>query len=896
MKPFLSLVAHDLYTKLQGDLSHTVVVFPGKRAGLFFNQYLLSEHGGKPLFAPTYMTLSELFASLTSLQTDDTIRLVCLLHRSFVECTAQQESIDNFYGWGELLLSDFDDIDKNLVETDSLFSNLENYKELSTSTDYLTDEQKEVLKKFFDGFTPTTSDSKIRKNFLRIWEAMAPIYKSFRAGLEAEGRAYEGQLFRHAVEHFDAARLKADRYVFVGFNVLSAVERRLFDLVDECGKAMFYWDYDHYYYDNPAAEAGTFVRINIQHYGNELDEDASAEAHPYDNLSRLPRMDVVSAPTDSAQAAYVHGWLKENLTENGQETAVVLADEKLAIPVLHALPMDEIHDINVTMGLPMTETSVFQFLSDLIQEPEDNVLQWLRHIAEAIDSKGLEMKQLDHRLQEEEEALYRAHLAVNSLIRLVDEGTLTGTAKLISRLLMTILRGTTIPFHGEPAKGLQVMGVLETRNLDFRHLLLLSANEGMLPKPPSEVSFIPFSLRKAFGLTTIERQTAVYAYYFYRMIQRAEKVTLVYNNGTDGLSKKDPTRFITQLEVEFKGDVRHFALQSDSRPATVATIIVEQTDEARKRLAEHFSKYSLSPTAIKDFFNCKLKFYLKYVQLLEHNEVDDQEVTRAQFGVLFHRSAELAYKRLTEAGPRISKKDLDDLANNEVAIQELVHQAFLDEYWKTELDEEIHYSGIHFINFNTICIYLKRLLRTDAQRAPFIYVDSELRISRYLQVPTRAGDIRVRLGGIIDRLDSNDGILRIIDYKTGGKEESITTIGELFDPNVKTRKAYVFQSFYYSWLLCWEYEEKGNTDYRLSPGLCFVNHRTQPDYDPTVKYNNVRVTDFRAQVFDEFDSDMKDMLKTIFDSDEPYVQVDDVNKCRDCDFCAICGRKPKNYW
>ena len=897
MKPFLSLVAHDLYTKLHGDLSHTVVVFPGKRASLFFNQYLIAEADGKPLFAPTYMTLGELFGSLTDLRSDDHIRLVCLLHKHFVQCTGQNESIDSFYSWGELLLSDFDDIDKNLVNPDILFRNLKNYKELTSPNDYLTEEQLKVIEKFFKGFQ-VGSKSVIREKFIRIWQAMFPIYQAFRSGLEAEGRAYEGQLFLHAVEHFDASRLTADNYIFLGFNVLSAVERRLFDLIHENGKALFYWDYDHYYYDNKDAEAGTFIRMNIKQYGNELDEDNFSLENPYENLRRLPRIDIVSAPTDSAQASFAHDWLKENLTETEQETAVVLADEKLIMPVLHALPMETIHDINVTMGMPMTETSVYRFLTELVEgEVKDEGLKtqeaeaMLREIAEAINAKGLEMKKLEHRLQEEEEALYRAHLAVNSLIRLVSDGTLTASVQLINRLLMTILRSTTIPFHGEPARGLQVMGVLETRNLDFRHLLVLSTNEGMLPKPPSEVSFIPFSLRKAFGLTTIERQTAVYAYYFYRLIQRAERVTLVYNNGTDGLTKKVPSRFITQLEVESESEICHFALQSDNRPVQDTPIVVEQTPVTRRKLIERFSTKRLSPTAITDYYTCRLKFYLRHVEGLEYNEEDTEEVTRAQFGTLFHRSAELAFKKLTEAGSIVKKSDLIDLARNESVIRNLVGQAFKDKYWKTNIDDDIHYTGIHHINFKAICMFLENLLLFDASRAPFNYIRSEREIEEYLSVATQEGEINIRMGGFIDRLDEKDGTISIIDYKTGGKpDKPIDNLHELFDPEVKDRKKNVFQAFFYSWLLSRKNKEK-----KLFPQLFYINHLKGKDFDPTIKFKGNPITDFQTDVLEEFDKEMKDLLNEMFNNDTPYTQVQDEKKCKYCNFSAICGRRQTEY-
>ena len=901
MTPFLSLVAHDLYIKKQGDLSHTVVVFPGKRATLFFNQHLLAESGGQPLFAPTYMTLDELFGSLTDLRTEDPIRLVCLLHRYFNRATQRNESIDMFYNWGELLLADFDDIDKNLAPAASLFANLNDYKALASPDDYLTDEQREVLEKFFGGFHSAEGKSVIRENFLRIWQVMGSIYEDFRKGLKAEGRGYEGMIFRDAVEHFDASRLTADTYVFVGFNVLSAVEGRLFDLVRESGKAMFYWDYDHYYMNEPkddgetVNEAGTFLRQNLRRYGNELREsDFPEDENPFDNFRHLKELHLVAAATDSAQADYAHDWLRQNLTPIEKETAVVLCDENLLVHVLHAFPNDDVKGVNVTMGLPMTETVVYHFLTEQMEgdDKEESPLGWLQRISDAINEKGLEVKKkrLENNLQEEEEALYRAHLAVTSLIRLVSEGTLDAGLGLLKRLFGRLLRGIAVPFHGEPATGVQVMGVLETRNLDFRHLLLLSTNEGLLPKPSSEVSFIPYSLRKAFGLTTIERQTAVYAYYFYRMISRAERVTLVYNNGTDGMQQKMPSRFITQLMVEFGGEVHHHVVQATEQFAGKEdAIVVEQTDETRRKLLDYFSRRRLSPSALNNYLTCRLKFYLSYIEGLRYEEENLDEITTAQFGTLLHRSAELAYIKLTEAGPIVRRSDLEDLAKNDEALQRMARQAFREEYWKTESDEGITYSGIHIINFKVICTYLKQLLLLDAEHAPFEYIQGEQELREPFNIECGGTIYNILLGGTIDRLDTKDGITRIIDYKTGRKHDSISSVERLFNQGKRENEKHIFQTFFYAWLLC-----RKNPS-RVSPALLYVMHTASKDYDPTIKLNNTPVTDFAAEVFEEFDQGMKALLDEIFNSDVPYTQVEDENACMYCDFCAICGRKPKDF-
>lgn len=898
MKSFLSLVAHDLYTKKQGDLSHTVVVFPSKRAGLFFNQSLVRESDGKPLFAPIYLTLNEVFRSLTDLRPDDPIRLVCLLHRIFCQATGRNESIDSFYAWGKLMLSDFDDIDKNLVDTKALFRSVKEYRELSSPDDYLTPEQREVLKHFFASFRALPEQgSALRDNFVRVWEVMGRIYDEFHKQLTDEGMAYEGMLCRDAIEHFDATRLKADTYVFVGFNVLSTVEQLLFDHLRDCGRALFYWDYDHYYVDDERQEAGNFIRLNLHRYGNALSETDNA----YDNFSRRPAIDIVSAPSDNAQACYAHDWLCTNITDPEQETAVVLADETLLQPVLHALPTANIREINVTMGYPMTQTAVYRWLSTLIDEAKEATLplDMLKGLSDAINAKGLEMKQLDHRLQEEEEALYRTHLAVNNLIRLVDDGTLTGSCRLLTLLLTNILRTTSIPFHGEPARGLQVMGVLETRNLDFRHLLLLSTDEGMLPKAPSEVSFIPFTLRKVFGLTTIERQTAVYAYYFYRMIQRAESVTLVCMNGTDGMNQRTPSRFITQLQVEYDGIITRHALQADGTlAAAVDPITVEQTDETRRKLMAHFAvnpdpkghTNALSPTALNDYLNCPLKFYFKHIEGLTFNDENTEDVTVAQFGTIFHYSAELAYKRLTSGNKHISHQSLTDLTEDEVAIEGIVDQAFREKYFNIEAKDEMSYDGIQLINRAAIIAYLRQLLRTDAERAPFEYVASEQYIQEDFTIPCHGESLSVRLGGIIDRMDCKDGITRIVDYKTGGDEDGCKSIDELFDRSVKKRKKYVFQALYYTWLL-----SRANPARQLSPALLYARRTAGTDYDPVLRLGKAPITDFHTQCFESFSEKMDALINEIFNSDTPYTQAESDDACRYCDFCSICGRKPKEY-
>ena len=309
MKTFLQAVAQDMYRRFGDDLSRTAVIFPGKRAGLWMDRHLY-ECAGHPLWSPSYVTIDDLFCSLSDLNKETSIRTVCLLHKIFCRLTGSTEPLDDFYYWGELMLADFDDIDKNRVEAERLFVNLANIKDIEGQFDFLTPEQRELLSRFFSGLHSEAQQTELKKRFIELWQVMGKIYEELRTALSTRGVAYEGMLYRDGIEHFDASRLTYDHYIVVGFNVLNRVEQELFDRLKESGKALFYWDYDHYYYDNAHHEAGTFVRENIVRYGNALEDGAL-----YDNLRHLPEITYISASTDNAQARYLNTWVSNNLTE-----------------------------------------------------------------------------------------------------------------------------------------------------------------------------------------------------------------------------------------------------------------------------------------------------------------------------------------------------------------------------------------------------------------------------------------------------------------------------------------------------------------------------------------------------------------------------------------------------
>ncbi|MBE6292669.1 MAG: PD-(D/E)XK nuclease family protein [Bacteroidales bacterium] len=947
---FLQAVAKDIHLRFGDNLSRTAIIFPGKRAGLFFNQHL-ADCAGHPVWSPVFFTISELFDSLSPLSIELPLRQLCLLHSIYCHHTHSTEELDDFFHWGELMLSDFDDVDKNMVDAKNLFVNLADIKAINARFEYLTDEQKEVLTRFFGNLHNEGQQSRLKERFIELWKVMGNIYQDLHQQLYIQGMSYEGMQHRHVIEHFDSSRLTYDHYIIVGFNVLNKVERQLFHHLQESGKALFYWDYDLYYYDNPNHEAGLFIRENIAEFGSALSDTSL-----FDNLRNLPEITYISASTDNAQARYLHTWVSEHITQHEQDTAIVLCNEDIIQPVLHSLPA-EINNVNITMGFRLTQTAIYNLvviylklhtqgydskqacymldhvcailthpyiiqlypesqslheklrktnriyipamqlkqhegLGILFDTPPDNYAL-LTLVEELINQVSILYKKSDkaddYFTQLNEEAIFRIHLMVENFKSIISNGILNIKECTLVRLLDRIMAQSSIPFHGEPIMGLQIMGVLETRNLDFRHLVILSANEGKLPKGGNDSSFIPYNLREAFGMTTIQRRNAVYAYYFYRMIQRAQHVTIIYNDGTDGLNKQEPSRLLMQLQVEFPGRLIPQSLQAKSIPGSRNLVSIAQTADTRRKLQEHFRydhtrkhNYRLSPSALNDYLECSLRFYLKHIEELTPPEEENIDISVSTFGTIFHKSAELAYNKLTERGNTIHDFELKALIDDEPAIQDMVDKAFRSEFFHIENDEPLTYNGTQLIVRHVICNYLRQLLSMDATREKFTYIESEKRVHRTVKIKSHGISLPILLGGTIDRIDQKDGTTRIIDYKTGGKQKSIKSISELFQRD-KPRDGYVFQAFYYSHLLCEEYE-------KIVPSLLFIRNSFNKEFEPNIIIDRHPVTDFRFYN-EEFSRLLYQTIDEIFNSNLPYMAAPYKEACKYCKFTALCGRK-----
>lgn len=938
METFIQLTARDLIRRFGTNLRDVTVVFPNKRAGLFMNQQLAAA-AQRPVWAPRYRTISELFDQLSDFARCDDIQAVCELYNVYCRLMPDPESADRFYGWGEIMLADFDDMDKHLTDAHRLFSNIRAIRELDDNS-FLSSQQEEALKQFFANFS-IEGNSRLKEKFLSLWNRMDDIYTAFNAALRRKGVLYEGALYKDVTEHLEerSDRIPSDMtYVFVGFNVLNDVEKSLFRYLQSKDQALFYWDYDVMYVNgNSHFEAGTFIRQNLKEFGNALPESC------YNNLGSPPQIAFVATTSENAQARYITQWLDTELTQPEQDTAIILCDESLLQPVLHSLPDSRsphpVQQANITMGFPMTDTPVYSFLNalftlqtegydrdrhcfrteqtDIVRRhpyaallPEAEIftphttnpalLNYLRRLLELLGRAfGCETTGPDNDVYTQlyNEALYRAHNIICRFIRLTEEQVLDVQPTTLRRLLRNVLTATSIPFHGEPATGLQVMGVLETRNLNFRHILMLSVNEGKLPKNENNTSFIPYHLREAFGLTTIRHKIAVYAFYFYRLLQRTEHITFVYNIATDGLNKNEMSRFLRQLLAETDFPIEKKILQSGQTVPTIPSLQVEKTPEVMDILLRNYTSglpgsRPLSPSALNAYIDCPLKFYYQQIARIRQPKNPQNGLDNALFGTIFHEAAELVYRRLTERNPVIHRQDIERLLQEgDRGLLSCVEASFQKNFFENQ-PEKVFYNGQLLIARKVMVSYLRQLLAHDARMEQLRLKEMEQEHRKSIVVSTGQQNIHIDIGGKIDRMDyvvlSDEATgkkvetLRIVDYKTGGMPEKAAGMEQLIQPSER-RPEYIFQIFLYSYVLSEEQQHP------VSPALFFVHKSNTADYDPTVIFNRQQVTNFNG-LKEDFRQMLQSVLNELFNPDIPFRQTGLPKICSYCDYKSLCGR------
>lgn len=936
MSKFLELTASDLYRKFGNNLSEIAVVFPDKRAKFFFNNYLYRA-AGKTLWSPNYLTISNLVEDISEFNLADMLQLVSELYEVYVTNTKTGENFNDFYFWGEMLLHDFDDIDRNLIDAQSLFGNLQNLKKMQHAFEFLDENQQKALEQFFANFS-IEKQSDIKKKFIEIWDVLGNIYMQFRSKLLSQKIAYEGMIYRSIIENENMnidETFTYTQYAFVGFNMLNACEKKLFYLLKKHNKALFYWDYDEYYLKNKNHEAGFFMRNNLREFPSEL---------PAENFNLLSenrkKIKIISSPTENAQARYLHEWVKP--IRDLDDSAVVLCNESLLLPVLYSLP-ENISDANVTMGFPLSQTPIFSTINVLIDlqtkgfdknrklwkrsyvlnvlqnqyvqtlsleienietellktsdyqcsdeylrrdinlksifEPVDNTYKFIDYLVEIL--KNISQKNSANN-QLYNEAIFRAYTSLNRLGDMLHSKKFTIDIKIFSILLRRLLSSTTIPFDGELSKGLQIMGILETKNLDFKNVLILSANENLLPKSGSEASFIPYSLRRAFGLTTSDRRDAIYAYYFYRLLQRAENITVSYGTAANGLNKGEASRFILQLRMESDFDIELFDIQSPITLPAIPEIKIDKTQEIIALLRNKYSSGNsyLSPSTLNMFIDCSLKFYFRHIANLHlpDNKTDSDSIA---FGKIFHKAAEIIYKKAGKLeNSYISENDLDALIDNNEFLKNTVDEAMKAE---ANISHSQNYSTQQLIMRDVIVDYIKKLLEFDKTNIPFILYKTETELVDKFNFETPLGNIDTYLGGRVDRIDMKENILRVLDYKTGGTGKAIKSVEELFISS-KNRNGYAFQAFLYSVII-----SRQKPEFKVMPSILYINRKLTEQEDIQIKFGKEKLTDIR-QIENDFLNQLSKIISNIFDAAIPFVQTENKDACTYCDYKQICKR------
>ena len=959
MKPFLYQVASLFYEKWEAEVSRLAFVFPNRRTGLFFQKYL-SEVADTPLFSPTILTINDLFIQLSGKQSADRISMLFILYDIYIRQSGSTETFDEFLYWGEMLLNDFDDIDKYMANARMLFSNVTDLREIENDFDFLSDEQIAAIRSFWSSFYPR-GDTPNQQQFLAVWQVLYDLYEEFRATLAAEGKGYEGMIFREVVESMERGEspdLPYEQIVFVGLNALSVSEERFLAQLQKREIADFYWDYVSDKVTDPDNKASYFVSRNLKSF------PSSMKLPPEEKVKT--EIEVIGIPSGIGQAKHVYtllsDWCKEAemSSEEALRTAVILPDEHLLIPVLNAIP-EQIRRINVTMGYPLAGTPVaslieyilalqknvryidrnplFYFrdvlpvlnhryilstspeiISSLVKEITENNKIYISHtelektplleilftpvtgveafsdyLIKVLEELNKVMSALSDEEEEdapqrtndlEQEFIFHYFTTVNRMKEVMKDARIEMKIDTFFRLLKRVTDTITIPFHGEPLSGLQIMGVLETRALDFDRLIILSMNEGIFPQRKAANSFIPYNLRRGFGLPTYEHQDSVWAYHFYRLIERASHVSLLYDTRSNGLQTGEVSRFVHQLHYHYEVPMRDKLVVYNVSSSKTPPLAVPKREDIMRRLDAYRKGGSkaISASAINTYLDCPLKFYFSVVEGIREEEEVSETIESDVFGSILHKVMEELYKPFQ--GKMVTVDLLKAIRKDTALLTGAIARAFASEFFKTEVVRSL--TGQNYLIGEMIRKYVEKILERDGKLTPFVYIESERKINGLISLSDHS---EIRLKGFIDRVDEVLDAIRIIDYKSGSGTTTFSSIESLFNKEEKDRAKAVMQVYMYCWMYAHLTENKGKT---IQPGIYYVRSLFSDPFDPSVYHRiergkSEKVEDFSgyAQAFEE---GLRGCLDEIFNPEIPFTQTPTGKACSYCPFKGICGK------
>ena len=936
MKTFLEKLAEEINTKYSDIPGKICIVFPSRRAGIYFKNEL-AKLQLKPIWSPAVFSIQDFIAELSTIKSADRITLLFELYEAF----GKTETFDDFFPWGEMILRDFDSIDKYLVNPETLFKNIKDIKDIEAEFPL---EFQDEFKKFWESIL-NTKPSDLKNDFVKIWEILPDVYKNFRERLIKQKIGYEGMLYQNVFENLHSGKLKIkwNKIIFAGFNSFNKCESNIINILLNNKIAELYWDADEYYLKDPKQEAGEFLRKNFKLFNISKPEWVSKE------LSESRKIFSISGtPLNTGQAKAFGSELKELLVQKQIDigkTAVVLPKEDLLLPVLFSLP-EEINEINVTMGFPFKGTPLYNLISlikslqanckgkkgnetfyhkdvfailshpyikyfntgfvyeleneirkyniiflkkekiiksqkndnpitELIFRKTDTIPEIFEYFKNILDYLADNINPDESTFEKfQAEFIYHFYSSLNRLEDIINKYSASISTDIFWKLLTDILRTSVIPFTGEPLKGLQIMGLLETRAIDFENVFILSMNEGVIPTGNSHNSFIPYPLRKAFGLPVFQDNDSMTAYNFYRLIQRAKRVHLFYNSEPDE-NIKEMSRFVYQIEneliqannkIEYKHNLVSAKVNFTSKKEIRIKKDIKQLDNI-----ERFSQSILS-----DYIQCKLNFYLKHIAKLPEEKEAEEIISPMSFGKILHRIMERLYKPFINK--TISENEIESIKKG---LNENYDTLFSEALVEAGFKERNNFSGQgrNAILKHTIKRFAEMILEQDKQIVPFKISGLEEEVFKDIQLNS---GMKIKMKGYIDRLQEKNGILEIVDYKTGSDEvRKYTERSKDYFEKTFTNPKYKtdFQLFTYIYLL-----SKERNVNNINAGIY-----ARKSINSGISYSIDGTVDLK--ILDEYERCLMELLEEIYNKDIHYTQTEDKNRCIYCTYKGICYRE-----
>jgi len=956
MDSFLRETAQDLLNR-GGQLRNMTIILPNRRAGLFFTRHLGQLIQG-PAWMPAIKTIEELFNDIARLRPADSLTLIFELYQVYSQLHPSPEPFDRFYFWGELILKDFNDLDQFMVDASKLYHQLSEIKEIETDWSFLTEHQIALIQAFWRSFEGKESHHKDK--FLKFWELLAPLYDAFQASLKVAGLAYPGMIYRKVAESLMNLPTPDSNYIFVGFNAFTLTEKKLIKHYIASFDAEIYWDLDAYYVGDLQQESGLFFREYLK---DPILGPTFPEELPRRIGKEKIRIKTYATPLKVTQANLTGSILAQvGNFENLEETVIILPDEQLLFPLLNTLPAG-INKVNVTMGYPIKNTPIYTFLESVLElqryikvaddelffyhKPVVDLLSsvYLRnenpalslqlrtkiqatnqvYVAQEILTAGgrlyalifkkyihsdllpglMELIQVLAELSEEDgldrSYLFQCYKQLNRLRDLLsNRSEVAVSLEFVIRIFRQIFREVKLPFEGEPLEGLQIMGVLESRNLDFRRVIICHMNEGSFPPSASLNSMVPFNLRRAFGLPVQEQNDAIYGYTFYRLLHRAEEVHLIYTTAGEQGRAGEKSRYLYQLSEELGLDKEEMKEEVVFVPVDIKSreAISIQKNPAILKLMKRYlvneaggAAVAVSPSALSVWLDCRLKFYFKYIAELAEEEAVSEEVDPAVFGNLVHGALENLYLGFIARKKR-NVLTQDDFPSLKDFVFPAIEKAIRKQYFLEE-DDALKLTGHLTIARDVLQKYLLRILELDAVSAPFeiISLEAERKYKAQFPIETPYGTQTVLLGGIIDRVDKREGIIRLIDYKSGKDSKQFQSIASLFNREHKNRNKAAKQTLFYGLLYHHNFPE--NT-LPLKPALLNLRDIFAVDFSPYLELKEPRAKALVIENYldykEAFESHLRELLEELFSPDIPFDQTKDIEKCAYCPYAVICGK------